>query len=390
MERGTAIVLTVILTLLLALTACRAVDQDNLFELPSEDLATLGQTQAAEETRETKETPASGTDRNGTEDLSVPYQYGNAQKTLPSFLSVGDDILIFWSHSNTLRHTYLYSVNQKTLEVRFLCQDPTCGHDTAQCIACDKIYLEQYNGTLYAEDGGFSWTIKELEGGSFTPIVTGCGMGFAHAKGDLYVKTADNALLRYKNGGKKAETVSEEFFGEGMIVFENVLYASTPEFGSVRVDLNAEEPKKETIRPDARIILDTDTGTFYCVGTEDGCLYRCDENFQNEKKLVGSYVDFQTVNFDENYIYFCRKPDEKPYSEGGNVLSRMSKDPLGEPEIFAELPEGLITFVFTVPDCNYVFVQGMIPPEGEASPEFVFYAINKDTGEITQLEIPEI
>ena len=367
--------------------ACQAVDKDNQFEMPSEDLATLGQTQPTVTGGEETEPAGDG-------QLSVPYQYGNAQMGIPSFLSYGSDRLIFWYYdampSSGSHHFYLCTLDKDTWEVRLLCQDPACDHSDGSCISCDKYLCEQYDGEIYTIDRIEGGAVKKLRGDYFQDITRGLGVTFCHANGNLYVRTPEGTLVCYEKGKNAPKIVAEEFPGYWMVVSGNYLYGSTEAQGVVRVDLTREAPEVEYLLPNAVHKVDVDSGNFYYVSMTDFCLYQCDENFQNPVKLTEEKIDHSALNFDGEYLYFCRMEYGKPYSEVRKTLYRISEEEPGEPEAFVELPEGVIGTIYTVPNFPYVFVQGVIPTKDETPGQEVYYAVGKDTGEVIRLEIPEI
>lgn len=190
------------------LTGCRAVDRDNQFEMPPEDLATLGETRAAE---------TAGTERAqdgaeaGPESLSVPYQYGNMQMNVPSgnFMAYGDKVIFATAAGNGFD---LFTVDKKTLEVRLLCQDASCNHRRSECISYQKTgNLEQYDGRIFVLGGDLTGPVLELKVDHFETVTNGDAAAFWHGGGDLYVKTPDSELLVYEKGSKSPKTLVEEY-----------------------------------------------------------------------------------------------------------------------------------------------------------------------------------
>ena len=390
-----AIILAGMMMLSMMLTACQAADKGNRFEMPSEDLATLGQTQATEAPGETKQTEDPQEEsRSASGQLSVPYQYANMQKDIPSgnFMDDGDKVV--FGHQYQSRFL-LFAVDKETLEVRLLCQDASCGHNGPECISYNKTgNLEQYDGTLYAMDGGISGEIVTIQGDKTTKTVDGTVSGFWHANGNLYVLTPDQALLCYEEGSKKPKTILEDYTGHWSVVNGTNLYATTWDNNTIRVDLSAESPEPETLAEQVWTIFDMDRQTAYYVDMEDGYrLYRCGLDFQDPERLTEEGVLFTSINFDENYVYLRLLRDGDYYGDGCDQLYRMRLDAPGEPEPFIEIPESIIRCVYTVPNYGYLFVEteretGKNGDETEYCTEY--YAVSKDGKESVKLEIPEI
>ena len=382
-------ILAGILILSLAFTACQAVDKDNKFEMPSEELATLGQIQTIEATRETrKETmPADGAAAG--EPLSVPYQYGNRQDSIKSgnFMDYGDSVL-FWALSGG--KLLLYTVNKDTLEVRFVCEDASCSHDSDRCIAYAKGQnLEQYDGKIYTTNGLAEGEIQQLKGDHFETVVTGDVSCFWHANGNLYVVTADHGLLCYERGSRRAKTLMDEYVGYGSVVCGNYIYGTSKEFDVFRVDLSAENQTQEILVKNAVARIDVAAGAFYYVSLDDNCLYACDENYQNPVKLTEDGIHWASLNYDEDYIYMRPLKNGDFWGEGSREICRMPKSRLGTLETLAEVPEGCVWSIYTVPGYDKLFVQVGIPLEGNRT-ELVYYAVSKDGSEIVKLELPEV
>ena len=375
-----AIILAAALALSMVLTACRAVDRDNQFEMPSEDLATLGQTKPTE--AQTGTNPA----QDGRESLSVPYQYGNIQKDMPSFMNYGDKA-IFWYFVDG--EYLLYTVDKSTLEIELLCQDASCGHHKPKCISYNKSTgMEQYEGKFYGIEGVIDGKIVKLDGRTFKQISQGNVESFVHSNGELYAITSDSALVKLKKNGATDRVLLDDFPGCLPVAKESILYAVVGE-NVVQVDLSAEEPRSRVVLKGAYPIFDLEAGRFYYFDTNDFCLYECDETFQNKKKITECNTPYNTINFDDDYVYYHLQRGEFWGDDCGD-LYRMKKDEPGDAEKFAVIPEGAVGMVLVVPDCNYIFVQALRKTEVEGTRDFIYYAVSKDGSEIVKLEIPEI
>ena len=370
------------------LVACRAVDKDNQFEMPSEELATLGETQAAEKTRETKKALVSGTDQNGAEDLSVPYQYGNMQSG--NFMLYGDNQILFERVDEA--GFLLYTLDLDTLEVQLLCQDPSCSHSGGSCVARNKAgNLEQYNGRIYDLNGTVSAPVAELKGDHFETILKGSVEKFWHSDGKMYVVTSDRALQCYENGSKEGKTIQDEYLGWGGVVYQNYIYATSFfDYTTFRLNLTEQQPKTEVLAENAWSKFDVDAGTAYYVDPTTWCLYSCDmTDFSHPTKLTEEGVQWSSINFDEDYVYMRPKRDGEFGGDGCHEILRMPKNEPRKLEILAELPGDPIRSIYVVPNYDKVFVMTESQTEmGNANYEF--YAVDKDSGKVVELEFPEI
>ena len=150
--------------LCLLLSGCKAVDKDNVFEMPEEELAAMtGDAQEDTENKEdaaknTQEEPDNGpsdmpyTDEHTAAGIDPAYPYGNMQKNLPpgNFMEYENRILFTYidgKHSGSC----LYEINKDTLEVTPFCRDATCRHRNSKCTALGaQMNLEVYEGEVYA------------------------------------------------------------------------------------------------------------------------------------------------------------------------------------------------------------------------------------------------
>ena len=370
---------------LIFLTGCRAVDRDNQFEMPSEDLATLGETRAAE---------TAGTERAqdgaeaGPESLSVPYQYGNMQMNVPSgnFMAYGDKVIFAATAGNGFD---LFTVDKNTLEVRLLCQDASCNHRRSECISYQKTgNLEQYDGRIFVLGGDLTGPVLELKGDHFESVTNGDAAAFWHGGGDLYVKTPDSELLVYEKGSKSPKTLVEEYPAVQNVVIGDSIYGWDISTDSV-VKTDLKDTKPETVAQGVYFM--TDGAFMYAVGSgTDGCLYRYDLDFSGALRLTEQEIFPASVNIDEEYLYFRYGDlslDNVIWGPGGHELYRVAKDGSKAPEKIAELEEDVFFEVYTVPDCPYVFAE--CQHENGDEIEYVYYAVDKDGSGVQRLEIPE-
>ena len=375
-------ILAAVLILALALTACQAVDRDNQFEMPSEDMATLGRIQPTE-TSETKTEPGKA------EELSVPYQYGNMQINVPSgnFMDYGDKVIFSAGAGNGFN---LYTLDKETLEMQLLCQDASCGHNTLKCIAFQKTSnLEQYDGQIYVLGGDLSGPVLELRGDHFGNVTESGVSAFWHGNGNLYVKSMDSELMVYEKGSKTPKTLVEEYSAIQNVTVGNCIYGwDTSTDSVVRTDLQKEDPQPEPIFQNVYFM--TDGVYLYTAAPEgDSVLYRYDLDLGNKTQMTEDTILPASLNFDETYLYFRYADttlDKTIWGPGGQELYRMPKDGSGEPEKIAELEEDVFFEVFTVPDCPYVFAECQQRQGDEV--EYVYYAVAKDGSGARKLDIP--
>ena len=383
--------------LLLAFTACRAVDKDNQFEMPSEDTATLDQIRGPETIQETiRQTEGGAESTKNTnaipvedEQLSVPYQYGNRQSGAQSgnFMDYGDKVIF----GNPYRNGFLlYTVDKETLEVQLLCQNASCGHNSARCVSYNKIHnLEQYDGKIYVTDGVLNGPVLELKDDHFEKVTDGNAVCFWHAHGNLYLESSDLSLLCYENGRKEPKTIVDEFIGYGSVVYQNYIYGTSGDFNVFRVDLSEEHPKQEILRENACCRVDVERGQFYFVDLSTNGLYSCDMDFQNAVKLTEEPIVTRSITFDEDYLYTRPLRDGSLYGDGCHEIIRMAKNEPGKWETVAELPGDAICDMYTVPHYDKLFVVTESQVEmGNA--DYEIYAVAKDGSQVVKLELPEI
>ena len=368
---------------LLACTGCRAVDKDNQFELPSEALATMGQTEPT--AAPTRAAPV----LDGWESLTVPYQYGNMQMNVPSgnFMAYGDRVLFAAAAGNGFD---LFTVDKETMEVRLLCQDASCNHRRTECVSYQKTgNLEQYDGRIFVLGGDLRGPVLELDGDRFENVTGGDAAAFWHANGNLYVKTPDSELLVYEAGSRTPRTLVEEYPAVQNVVVGDSIYGWDVSTDSI-VKTDLDDPRPETVAQG--IYFMTDGDFVYAVHSDtDGCLYRYDLDFGNEVRLTDQEIFPASVNFDEEYLYFRYGDlslDNVIWGPGGHELYRMPKDGSTAPEKIAELQEDVFFEVYTVPDCPYVFAE--CQHKAGEDIEYVYYAVAKDGSGVQKLEIPEI
>ena len=299
------------------------------------------------------------------------YPYGNMQKNAPSgnFMPYQGQIVFL---SNDLAYTY----DPATGAVSLLCRDATCSH--LLCVAGTPwTNLESYDGTLYAMVRG--WYITALKNGSFETISDGAVYSFWHANGLLYARTQDSSLVVFEPGSDTPRILIDEYTAIWNVVFGNYLYGSTGQ-GAIRIDLTADEPKAEIIVPGDVTPLVDGEHIYYVAG--DGCFYRCELDGSAPLLLCEQNVLPASWNYDEDYLYFRFYDDS--FFEGedtlGHTIYRMSKSDPGHIEPLAEFPDTVYQ-IYLVPGCDQLFVTRHAT-DG-------IYLVEKQSGEVTELDLPE-
>ena len=343
----------------LALSACDASDPENLFG------AGIVQSPEAEQEETTAPPPEVEQEEISTLPVAAEdgyYQYGNMQIDLPSgnyILYEGSVLFNRISDGQSLLYTY----DMDTGEVSLVCKDATCSHRRTDCPS-NLVWgnLEQYDGRFYAEiedrsggiGAGLVRRVAEWKNGRFEQIIDGSVEAFWHANGNLYVETADNALLVYENGSDTPRTLMDEYAERKNVVFGQYLYSSFGQ-GICRVDLLAEASQVEVLVEDASTAM-VDGEYIYYPNLQD-ILYRCDLDGGNPIPLTDRPIYPGAINFDDDYFYFRYQNGEAPYGEEAGDLYRFDKDDPSQIEKIAEFPEA-IDRIFTVPGHDLLFIAG--------------------------------
>ena len=276
----------------------------------------------------------------------------------------------------------LYSYNMETEEVSPFCKDATCDHKGVNCAAGGvNCNLEQYDGKVYGKNLLAS-SMKELKNGVFEQAVSGI-YHFWHSGGNLYVATQDKSLLVYENGGKP-KTLLDEYTGYWETIFDGYLYFESNSC-VYRVNLQAEHPQTEILVENADFM--TDGTHIYYVPYDTFYLYRCNMDGSGKTLLLEKPVLPGTSNFDEEYYYFrLYTNQELRTGEDSQDLYRFPKSDPTKIEKIAHLDNAIST-VYTVPGYDKIFVVCVTVYEDYSRDEFV-YTMNKDGGNVKQLEIP--
>lgn len=338
--------LMTILILLIFCTACKAKDPENLFEIQVTE-AEMPATSAPE-----SETTLPAQIQE-TVSLSVPYQYGNMQKGVPSgnFMRYGDAVL-FTCADETKGSPILYTYDMATGNVSLFCKDATCTHNFSECASAGiNCNLEQYNGEIFGTQ--FPGPVMKLKNNRFEPIIDGGVSHFWHSGGNLYVVTEDASLLVYENGSSKPCVLLEEYSGFWETIFDGYLYFSSA-YNVNRIDLRAEKPQKEVLIKGSDFLTDGQY-IYYTPIEEDFHLYRCNMDGSDPMLILDKPVLSGWANFDEEYFYFRLYTDLELDGSGSNELYRFPKSDPTRIEKIAELDECVGT-VYTVPGSDVIFV----------------------------------
>ena len=402
------------------LTACKAEDKGNLFEMPSEELNHAIAAQDTDEamyealntetedtmmpdepgiTDETDKQDQEGSqeqknDEVSAADIDSTYAYGNMQKDLPAgnFADHQDSILFIYYNGKQIR---LYEINKDTLEVTPFCKDATCNHRTSKCAslgvdgnleACDGIIYAGKMRLADAMTGTWTMQIMQLKGDHFECILEGGYNGFWHDNHSLYVQTKDGSLLAYDEDLNHSQVLVDEYAYYWNTKFGSKIYGTNGLNGVFCTDLSDPIPSAKHLNcPGESAITD---GIYIYSFDRDCNLFCSDMNGENAVQLYDVPVYPTSLNFDEEYIYF-RYYEGTDGWEGdlSNKIYRASKKDLTHPEKIAEVSLYAST-IYIVPGYDKLFVYAYAAP-GYNDPEQEIYAINKDGSGQEKLEIPE-
>ena len=368
----------------LVLTACKAADPDNLFEISAGSTVPSDTESTQTEPNETESAPS---DAEEVILYTGTYPYGNMQKNVPSgdFMLLGNDVMFTYVGDT---HFMLYRYNLINEEVRLYCEDATCEHrDCAAGSICGN--LEAYNGKLYAT------IVNEKKGGTFQPVVyngdtteilvSGDVGSFFHHEDKMYMTTSDSSLMVLEEGKKEPQMLIEEYTGIWTVIFGNYLYANSADgYTVIRVDLTAEEPKEEVIVSNARGM--TDGEHIYYMEAKTKLLYRCDMDGNNSELLIDQPVVWASINFDEEFFYYRLYTDlQLDGTADSRDIYRFPKEDPKQIEKIATLPES-VHQIFTVPGTDKIFVK-TVTRESNEVPDI--YVMGTDGSNMKVLEIPE-
>ena len=394
--------------LCLLLSGCKAVDKDNVFEMPEEELAAMtgdsaedaeNEERMTENTQEEPEVDSSDTPY--TAELTAlsidpAYSYGNMQKNLPP----GD----FMEYENRILFTYidgkhsgpcLYEIDKDTLEVMPFCKDATCSHRNSKCTALGvETNLEVYDGKVYAlkvdidpQSGTRTSKVMRLSGDHFECILEGDCDCFWHADHHLYVMTGDRSLLVYTEEDMNSPRVlMDEYTYFWNTKFGSKIYGTNTVAGIFCTDLSDPEPESKQL-PCPGVIGITDGRYIYSID-QDNYLYCSDMNGDNTVKPYDVPILLASLNFDEEYIYF-RYYEDGMFGERSNEVYRAPKTNLAEPEKIAEV-SGYAYTIYTVPGYDTIFVKTFGTRSDQwGNPIPDVCAVKKDGSGQVMLEIPD-
>lgn len=376
------------LSLLLAicvclLAGCHASDPENRFHMLEAPITEAPDDTALEETKDgTLPQPSVPVDSQL--DIDPTYNYGNMQVDAPAgnYVLYDGDVL-FQTAWGGKDHMYIYDLD--TGEVQLACKDATCRHVSLECpIGGAWGNLEACQGELYAMSS--SRTLLKMKDWKWEKALNGMGGVFCHRGKDLYVISADKALLAYENGSTEPRTLVEEFPYYGCVAIGNYLYAHEFTYGQVvRVNLTSEQPELEVVLENADGVADG-THIYYLNFADGNKLYRSNIDGQNPEKVTDREV--MAENFDNEYVYFRYMGSNSVRSEEGHDLYRFPKADPSKIEKIATLPE-YIYRVYTVPGANLLFVD--VWPEGGRDQEkpTMIYVMNCDGSNPQLLSFPD-
>ncbi len=317
------------------------------------------------------------------------YAYSNRNKNLPSgnYVLDGDHVLFVYI---TADQCQLYTYNTNTGETLLYCTDATCNHLRSGCVSKSiDGNLESYEGTVFGMTS--RWSLVERKDGFFVESdVVGKVNRFFHAYGDLYVTTADNALLRYPEGTGEPQTILAEHTGYWDVLLGDYLYY-TDSVNVYRKDLSVTNPTEETIVENA--LFFTDGHHIYYTTYDTQYLYRCDMNGDNCELLVDKPLLATRAGFDDTYFYYALNTDftTGKNSDGsqGVQLYRFPKNDPTQQEFLTSLPV-TDAVIYTVPGCNQIFLDCCVRDEAMTSIlSSSVYVMNPDGSNLQKLELPE-
>lgn len=378
----------IVVGLLIFLVACgKAQDKENLFEIEDRnDIAATETVITETEVINSSETSEPTEQAEASLDFEIDsmYQYGNMQKSLPSgnFADIGEQVVF---HHYNGQNTRLYQIDKQTLEVLPMCNDATCLHNSTSCKSYQaNCNLEQYQGELYAQKNA---KVAKYNGMDFEVILPEAVQSFFHAKGKLFVKTADGALMVVDEAGEE-QMLIEEFDGHWCTVFGDYLYGNT--WNDVfRVNLNSSKLDREilAINPNG---MATDGKHLYCFDKNWNVIRR-DMDGRNERVLINDSVPPAGFAFDEQNIYFRCLAGPDSYMEEGDCYSlyKMDKESLESVKI-AELPY-CIMGIYTACDYDRIFVNCQdrsVSSDEYAQYKNYYYAVSIDGTGYEELVLP--
>jgi len=356
--------LVLLLCACLLLSACKATDPDNLFEMPLDQ----------EETSQTE--PKEFKNYVGT------HPYGNIQAG-GNYLLLDNEVLFFYLDNGKAR---LFAYDLNTEEVRFYCDDATCSHSScvSEAIASDlTIHEGKVYGLMLSEDY-LSWCPAVVNGNQAEPLIEANTGGFFHYEDMLYMLTKDGLLVKWKEGEEPQLVMEIAGFPSGFVTCGEYLYYG--DLGAelfYRVKLTEEQPQAEVLIENAFSGMIDGKHIYYC-DPENGFLYRCDLDGSNPECLLQQKI--RDYNFDEEYVYFNLSTGavhHDPGNEDSYTVYRMQKDDPAQIEKVAVLPD-LVGYIYTVPGTGTLFVENWRRNDIKAQ----VYMVNIDGTGMQVLDIP--
>jgi len=350
------------LSICLSLTACAAADPENLFE------STSG-------TEDTQSEPDDVILYQGI------YQYGNMQKNVPAgdFMLLGNEVLF----SHLVNNKFLvYSYDLRTGQVQCFCKDATCQHE--DCVAALYSNIEVYKGKLYRTRSVESGKELLMVNGNTVEVILDSVSTFFHHEDKLYFRTPDSSLMVLAEGQKEPKMVLEEYNGVMEMIFGNYLYAHEFWGGIYRIDLTAENPQPEMLVENAMGMTD---GEYIYYGDMNSFqLYRCNMDGSGPVLIDEREVQYGSMNFDEEYVYYRLYTDQKLTGTPDCYdIYRFPKDDPTQIEKIATMPVP-VHQVFTVPGTGKIFVTAERLEGEENRP---IYIMDCDGGNMKKLDFPE-
>jgi len=365
--------LVLLLCACLLLSACTATDPDNLFEMPQDDVVNSENTQP-----------------NITHTGSYPY--GNMQVVSSNAFLLLDNEVIFRHFKDTDFWLYVYDLN--TEEVRLLCDDASCRHES--CISSVYSYdFEVYDGKLYCsvwpKDSKYIVHYPAVAKGNEVEYLLEADVkSFLHYGDTLYLHTADNSFVVIEEGADKPRILVEEFRGQYYTIIDNYLYyqAFDPSlYPYGRIDLTEENPQEEILL--TNVMGKTDGEHIYYRDIQNktqglpGPLYRCDMDGSNPERITEDKIG--QFNFDEEYVYYTNPVTQETYKhkEARDVYRFPKSDP-SKIEKIATMPEATGD-IYTVPGTGKIFVTQYVYNIEDGMD---LYVMNCDGSDLKQLEFP--
>jgi len=352
----------------LLLTACKATDPDNLFEMP------LDQETVSTEPKEFK-------------NYEGTYPYGNMQLDQGNYLLLNNEVLFTWIENGKAR---LLAYDLNTEEVRFYCDDATCHHTVcvSEAITSDlTIHEGKLYGRMWPKDvSGIVHYPAVANGNQAEPLIKADTNRFFLYEDMLYMVTADSSLVKLKEG-EEPQLVMEVFATPWSVVTcGEYLYCGYMEAPFSRVKLTDEQPQAEELIENASTAMMDGKHIYYKEELGGGFLYRCDLDGSNPECVLPEKIG--SFNFDEEYVYYELSTGlySDPGDEDSYTVYRMRKDDPTKREKVAVLPD-IVGSIYTVPGTGKLFVTNWYRSDIVKQRVFV---VNIDGTGMQVLDIPEL